>query len=550
MVLNNALVKLGLSNNGQTFVDCPLANISQCETSENNRKFTILIYNPLPRPIQKYIRIPTVTNDYQIYQSSSLIEVDYALVYDETKSIPERHSKANYDLIFKANLPATGFVTYTATAPSSVTPNTNLNKESHVKKTKFNENFAIRNEYLQLIFDSNGNLIEIDNMDTEISTALSQSYCVYQSMPGNNSKPEFHASGAYVFRPLVSSCNPLSVKQYSLYRGSQYAELHQVFNDWISQTIRLYSDVKHVEFEWQVGPIPADKENKIGQEIVIKFDTDINSDSLFYTDSNGREMLQRKRDYRPTWNLNQTEKIAGNYYPINSRIFIKDEGEGHNRQLTLVTDRSHGGSSIQDGSIEVMLHRRTLCDDALGVGEPLNEKGSDGKPMIAKGVISLIFNTTSQSARLHRELAHHINNRPLLLFSNESVNSISNLIDLPQISLPSNLHLLTFLKEIGSPTNSYIVRIEHFYEKDEDSLLSQPVTINLEQVFSNLFKLKAVQELALGANMDVDELNNRLKWNTNNFFKDQSSKTSNGKSIFDYEFTFETMQIRTFRLFI
>ncbi|CAF4424183.1 unnamed protein product, partial [Rotaria magnacalcarata] len=60
---------------------------------------------------------------------------------------------------------------------------------------------------------------------------------------------------------------------------------------------------------------------------------------------------------------------SGNYYPINSRIWIKDS----NRQLTVLTDRSEGGASIQDGSIEIMLHRRTLYDDALGVSEPLNE---------------------------------------------------------------------------------------------------------------------------------------------------------------------------------
>ena len=29
------------------------------------------------------------------------------------------------------------------------------------------------------------------------------------------------------------------------------------------------------------------------------------------------------RDYRPTWTLNQTEEVAGNYYPVNSRIFIR-----------------------------------------------------------------------------------------------------------------------------------------------------------------------------------------------------------------------------------
>lgn len=27
-------------------------------------------------------------------------------------------------------------------------------------------------------------------------------------------------------------------------------------------------------------------------------------------------------DYRPTWTLNQTEPVAGNYYPVNTRIYI------------------------------------------------------------------------------------------------------------------------------------------------------------------------------------------------------------------------------------
>lgn len=30
-----------------------------------------------------------------------------------------------------------------------------------------------------------------------------------------------------------------------------------------------------------------------------------------------------RTDFRPTWNLKQSEPIAGNYYPINSRAFIK-----------------------------------------------------------------------------------------------------------------------------------------------------------------------------------------------------------------------------------
>lgn len=34
-------------------------------------------------------------------------------------------------------------------------------------------------------------------------------------------------------------------------------------------------------------------------------------------------LLLYRTDFRPTWNLKQSEPIAGNYYPINSRAFIK-----------------------------------------------------------------------------------------------------------------------------------------------------------------------------------------------------------------------------------
>ena len=93
--------------------------------------------------------------------------------------------------------------------------------------------------------------------------------------------------------------------------------------------------------------------------------------STFYTDSNGLEEQKRILNYRPTWNLTVHEPSSGNYYPINSHIRIEDKIDKEN--VTLVTERSIGGTVLKEGEFEVMIQRRLLKDDARGVEEPLNE---------------------------------------------------------------------------------------------------------------------------------------------------------------------------------
>ncbi len=73
----------------------------------------------------------------------------------------------------------------------------------------------------------------------------------------------------------------------------------------------------------------------MGKEIIIRYNTDINNEKKYYTDANGREVLERIRDHRPTWSYIVDEPISGNYYPINSRIWIRDS----DRQLTILTGK-------------------------------------------------------------------------------------------------------------------------------------------------------------------------------------------------------------------
>lgn len=91
----------------------------------------------------------------------------------------------------------------------------------------------------------------------------------------------------------------------------------------------------------------------IGKEIVTRYSSNLNSSEEFYTDCNGREMLKRKRNYRQTWNLKVHERTSSNYYPVTSKISLKDEQKF--LKLSVLTDRAEGGTSMQDGEIEMMV---------------------------------------------------------------------------------------------------------------------------------------------------------------------------------------------------
>lgn len=90
----------------------------------------------------------------------------------------------------------------------------------------------------------------------------------------------------------------------------------------------------------------------MGKEIISRFKSDLLSDGLFYTDSNGREMLERKRNFRPTWSVNIKEPVSANYYPVTSRITLRDG----DKEFSILTDRAQGGTSLNNGEVELMVN--------------------------------------------------------------------------------------------------------------------------------------------------------------------------------------------------
>ncbi len=169
-----------------------------------------------------------------------------------------------------------------------------------------------------------------------------------------------------------------------------------------------------------------------------------------------------------------------------------------------------------DGSIEIMVHRRILHDDSLGVGEALNETAY-GKGLVVTGKHTLFVDRPSDSARLHRTTAQQLFMHPLATYSLPNTSSYANYSDMYRQSwsalsdsMPLNVHLLTF--DQLSP-KQYLVRVEHYFELNEDEIYSKPATIDLQTLFKSIGTIAEMIELILSANLPLSELH-RLDWMT------------------------------------
>jgi lysosomal alpha-mannosidase len=180
-----------------------------------------------------------------------------------------------------------------------------------------------------------------------------------------------NSSGAYIFVPVETDPSRVAGGPITttLVSGDVSQGVLQEFGSWARQFIKVYNDDKsYIEFDWIVGPL--DISDGVGKEVVSKFSTPLETNGQFYTDSNGREVLQRTRNSRPDYDYTDEQPVAGNYYPVTSKIVIEDDDV----EFAVLTDRSQGGSSINDGEVELMVHRACQHDDGRGVGENLNEQ--------------------------------------------------------------------------------------------------------------------------------------------------------------------------------
>ncbi|KAG8388157.1 hypothetical protein BUALT_Bualt02G0096700 [Buddleja alternifolia] len=540
------------------YKECPLLNISYCPATEvdlSGKKLVVLVYNSLGWKKTGVVRIPVINDNVTVKDSmgklilSQLLPIVNASIakakfYATAYTGESPTTTPKYWLAFTAVVPPLGFSTYVISS-DKMSASALAKPISYTFDGRQNGDIEIGSGNLKLIYSGNdGKLMQYINEKSLVNISLEQSYSYYAGDDGIN---DLQASGAYIFRPngtfpiQSEGKSPLTVL-----RGPLFDEVHQMINSWIYQITRVYKEKEHAEIEFMVGPIPVD--DGIGKEIVTQIKTKIGNNRTFYTDSNGRDFLERIRDYRADWDLQVNQPIAGNYYPINLGIFIKDK----NTELSVLVDRSVGGSSIADGELEIMLHRRLLFDDGRGVEESLNESVcvlDTCSGLTVQGKHYLRFDPLGEGSKWRRSFGQEIYSPFLLAFSEQDDKwtnfpiSTFSAMD-PSYSLPDNVAIIT-LHELED--GIVLLRLAHLYEVGEDKDLSVMATVELKRVFPNR-KINKIKEMSLSANQEREEMEKkRLSWKVEGS-KNEPSTDSRGGPIDPQKVVVELapMEIRTF----
>ncbi|KAI3958708.1 hypothetical protein MKW98_030373 [Papaver atlanticum] len=541
------------------FDQCPLLNISYCPPSEvdftKEKSLVIVVYNPLGWKREDVVRIPIISESVTVRDSNGK-EVESQLIplVNASATIRNYYVKAylgitpseapKYWLVFSASVPPLGFSTYIVSGAKGA----GISSAMSTTLASNGGDMKVGQGNLKLIYAENeGKLTHYINSRTLVNSPLENSYSFYAGHLGTKEDPQ--ASGAYVFRPNGTFPIKTEAKApLTVFQGPVVDEVHQRINPWIYQITRVYKGKEHAEVEFIVGPIPVD--DGTGKEIATQITTNMETNKTFYTDSSGRDFIKRIRDYRTDWDLEVHQPASGNYYPINLGLYIEDKST----ELSVLVDRAVGGSSLVDGQIELMLHRRLLHDDGKGVGESLNETVcalSECKGLTIQGTFYFRIDPLGEGARWRRSFGQELYSPFLLAFTEQEGDNWTSShvptfsgID-PSYSLPDNVALIT-LQELEA--GKVLLRLAHLYEVGEDADLSVMAHVELKKLFPNK-KIKKVTELSLSANQQREEMEKkRLVWKVEGASEKEPEVVIRGEPVDPTKLVVELgpMEIRTF----
>lgn len=360
---------------------CTLANVTICPTLEAGQATAVFISSPYADARALPQRLPVAAGAWTVTGPDGKAVPSQLLPISPADSVLRSRYGAGTGnglqwLAFIAPVPAAGYATYFLTPAAAGAADAAVVTEARPAATGSSLRFkdqTISNGIITLtISGATGQLSGYANAANGVNTPITHSFLGW--LPNIGDKTNGQTSGAYIFRPATQTpLDPSNGTAYTLNvaTGPVVSEVWQSVPGlpgqpaWLTQVIRLWAGAQDVEVEWTVGPIPI--YNQQGFEVISRYGIPgAVTNGAWATDSNCREFQPRVRNQRQSWNLTLSEPVAQNYFPVNCAIQMADAASG--AVLSVVTDRSQGGSSMVDGTVELMLHRRMLKDDGRGVG--------------------------------------------------------------------------------------------------------------------------------------------------------------------------------------
>ena len=497
---------------GEVFSPCELANVTICAPLEAGQPTVVLVYNPLGQaeaaaPIRVSAGFPTGVASWSVFNSDGVAVTaqlvplsarDGALraLYNATNA----SAAAVQWLCFEGALPAAGYAAFFLLPRNTTDAAPDTHASRVVALAADSADAVVTNGRVSLtISAATGFVSHYADSVSGVALPLAQSWAAYEGFDGLSLLDGSRAaSGAYLFRPARQTPDPIApgAAAVVLVSGPVVNEAQSV-TGYVSQAMRLWAGAAAVEVEWTVGPV--DVAGNKSREVVTRYTPSLASGGAWRSDSNCREGQPRHRGLRGNWTSNISEPVAANYVPSTCLVSLSDGAA----TLAIAVDRAQGSSSLADGQLEFLVHRRMAHRDGR---EPrnylLDEPGVDGRGLIIRGRHWLVVAPAAIAAGAAKALAQRALAAPQTITTFAGLDlepdlwlaSYKGRASLLAAPLPPNLHLATVHAHNDS---AWLVRLAHLYEVGEDAALSKDVSVDLATIFAAPRAVVAATEMTL-----------------------------------------------------
>lgn len=251
--------------------------------------------------------------------------------------------------------------------------------------------------------------------------------------------------GAYIFAPCQKEYTLYNVSLFNsyIYKGDiGFVTVIRLDSSFIISTLFYYPCFMKVESIMD----PIKRMKGINFALLLKSDinntvilpnrkgTIINS-TEFWTDSNGIKMLRRITNHRDTFDYNENQTIAGNFYPVVESISIREKASQvyqadkynglsvNDRMISIFTDRPQSGGVLKQGEVIILINRASVKDDEKGMNEPLYEEISMKNYFKVQHIIMFgrnIYNSNENELQPQQFMYNFFHNTPILFNSLQS----------------------------------------------------------------------------------------------------------------------------------